>query len=104
MRAIDDATQRLTKQLMDEGKLIESGFALFAHYVIPKDASQTQIREMRLAWMASAEHLFSSIMSALEPGEEPSDADMKRTDLIVKELDYWRAFLSERVHPVQGSA
>lgn len=101
---IEDAASDLTKKLTDEGKLIEAGFAAFAHYVIAKDAPVEQLREMRLAYMAGAEHLFSSIMNIMDPGEEPTDADMRRMSLIHTEIDYWRSQLSERVDPAQGRA
>jgi hypothetical protein len=103
-RLIEQAARRLTKELADQGKLIEAGFAVFAHFVIPKDAPAVQLDEMRLAYMAGAEHLFSSIMNILDPGEEPTEADLLRMDLIQKEIDEWRGRLSERVDPAQGRA
>jgi len=36
--------------------------------------------------MAGAQHLFSSIMTILDPGDEPTEADMKRMELIAKEM------------------
>lgn len=94
----------LTKELTERGMLIEAGFAVFAHYVIPKDASSHQLRDMQLAYMAGAEHLYSSIMNVLDPGEEPTEDDLKRIDLIDREIDQWRIKLHERIHPTQGTA
>jgi hypothetical protein len=37
---------------------------------------------MQLAFMAGAEHVWSSVINMLDPGEEPTDADMRRMDLI----------------------
>ena len=101
---IEAAAHDVTKELADKGQLIEAGFAAFAHFTIPKDAPVIQLREMQLAFMAGAEHLFSSIMSILDPGEEPTEADLGRMDLIQKELDDWRGSISERVQPSQGRA
>lgn len=101
---IEDAASELTKNLIDQGKLVEAGFAVFAKYVIPADAPPIQLTEMRLAFMAGAEHVFSSIMNILDPGEEPTDADMRRMNLIHRELDGWRGRLSERIQPTKGSA
>ena len=101
---IEAAAHDVTKELADKGQLIEAGFAAFAHFTIPKDAPVIQLREMQLAFMAGAEHLFSSIMSILDPGEEPTEADLGRMDLIQKELDDWRGRISERVQPSQGRA
>ena len=103
-RLIEQAAGDVTKKLTDEGKLIEAGFAAFAHFVVPKDAPVIQLREMQLAFMAGAEHVFSSIMNILDPGEEPTDADLRRMDLIQKELETWRGRLWERVQPSQGRA
>ena len=89
---------------MDEGKLIEAGFVLFANSVISKDAPPVQYSEMRLAFMAGAEHIFSSILNVLEEGDEPTDADMRRMELVQGEIDEWRAKLSERISPAVGSA
>lgn len=103
-RLIEAAASDVTKSLTDQGKLIEAGFAAFAHFVIPKDAPAIQLREMQLAFMAGAEHVFSSIMNILDPGEEPTEADLRRMDLIQTEIDAWRGRISERVHPAQGRA
>jgi hypothetical protein len=103
-RLIEQAASDLTKELTDKGKLIEAGFAAFAHYVVPKDAPPVQLREMHLAYMAGAEHVWSSVMNMLDPGEEPTEADMRRMDLIQREIDEWRGKLSERVDPAQGRA
>jgi hypothetical protein len=94
---IEEVAHQITKEFTDRGKLIEAGWAAFAHLVIPKDAPPIQFQEMRLAYMAGAEHLFSSIMNILDPGDEPTEADMHRLDLIGKEIDEWRERLAERV-------
>ncbi len=103
-RLIERAALDVTKELTDKGKLIEAGFAAFRHFVIAKDAPAIQVQEMQLAFMAGAEHLFSSIMGILDPGDEPSAADLRRMDLINTEIDTWRGKLSERVDPAQGNA
>jgi hypothetical protein len=36
--------------------------------------------------MAGAQHLFFTIMRTLDPGEEPTEADLKRFDLVAQEL------------------
>lgn len=103
-RLIEQAASEVTKELTDRGKLVEAGFAAFAHFVIPKDAPPVQLREMQLAFMAGAEHVFSSIMNILDPCDEPTAADLRRMDLIQTEIDEWRGKLFERVSPTQGRA
>ena len=103
-KLIEEATERLAKGATDQGRLIELGFVAFSRYVIPKDASPTQRREMMIAFMAGAQHLFGSIMGILDPGTEPTEKDLRRMDLIAREMEEWTAILSERVNPSQGSA
>src|SRR6516162_530034 len=103
-KILDDAVVEITKELTDKGKLIQAGFTLYTHYVIPKDASSTQVAECLFAYMAGAEHLFDSIMNIMEPGEEPTEADMRRMDLIHNKIEEWRAKLWERTQPTQGRA
>lgn len=91
-----------TKELVERGKLIEAGFAALAHLSIPKDVPAAQLRDMRIAYLAGAEHVWSSVMSIMDPGEEPTDKDMARMALIQNEIDGIRAELSEYVTPAQG--
>jgi hypothetical protein len=88
----DRLLRELTKTLADEGRLIESGWVGLQLAAVPENAPPIQIREMRMAFMAGAQHLFSSIMVVLEPGDhEATEADLKRMDLIAAELDAFRA-------------
>ena len=87
-----ELAQRLEKELADRGLLIAGGWAGFRVLVIPKDAPQIQLDEMRNAFFAGAQHLFTAIMSVLEPGQEPTQKDLERFDKIDKEL---RTYLAE---------
>lgn len=79
--------ERLTKELANKGKLIEAGWVSLRLNCIHPNAPPEQLQEMRMAFMAGAQHLFSSMMGMLdpEPGETPGD--MKRMELIHKELE-----------------
>lgn len=77
----------LVKGFTERGKLIEAGFASLRVSVISPDAPTAQVDEMRMAFMAGAQHLWGSIMTMLDPGEEASAADLKRMGLIADELD-----------------
>jgi hypothetical protein len=92
----------ITKRLTDDGRLIEAGFVGLQMVAIPSDASETQVREMRMAFMAGAQHLFASLLNVLDPGEEPTDADMRRIDLIATELDAFRQEMELRVSKPEG--
>lgn len=92
----NEAIKELIKKLSDEGKLIESGWMAMRLAAIEPNAPEIQVREMRMAFMAGAQHLFTSIMGILEPGAEPTEADLRRLDLIDKEL---RAFVKYEMEP-----
>jgi hypothetical protein len=77
----------LERELIDSGKLIEAGWIGLRIAAIPKDAPTVQLNEMRMAFFAGAQHLFGSIMKALDPDDEVTDDDMRRLDLINAELN-----------------
>ena len=86
--AIDAICRRLT----DEGKLIEAGWVALRAFTMSPAAPQVQVDEMRNAFFAGAQHLFHSIMGILDPGAEPTEADLSRMTMIDVEL---RSFLEE---------
>ncbi len=94
--------EQLTKRLADEGKLIEAGFVAMRLTCIPDNAPPEQLREMQMAFMAGANHLFASIMNFLDPGMEETDDDMRRMDLIDKELRDWGAAFELRFARAKG--
>lgn len=99
----DDLVNGVTNSLADDGKLVEAGWVALRLAAIPKDAPQVQVDEMRLAFMAGAQHLFASIMAILDPGEEPTEADLRKMDLISKELEKVRGELAARYYPTKGN-
>ena len=80
-----------SRTLVDDGKLIEAGWVSLRLASIPLDVLAVQLGEMRNAFFAGAQHLFGSTMTILDPGEEPTDADLERMSLIQDELN---AFIS----------
>jgi hypothetical protein len=84
---IDELIAHLTRDMTDKGRLIEAGWISMRLMALPKDAPEFQVRDMRWAFFAGAQHLFASIMTLLEPDAEPSEADLNRMTLIVKELE-----------------
>ena len=69
---------------MSDG-MIETGWKSYRK-LIPADAPEVQLRETRQAFYAGAAVLFEAMLLVLEPGEEPTDADMRRMDGIAQEL------------------
>lgn len=78
--------ERLTRELADQGRLLEAGWISLRLAAIPLDAPAIQLEEMHKAYMAGAQHLYASIMGFFDPGDEPTDADMRRMALIDAEL------------------
>lgn len=89
----DQLAAELSKQFADQGKIIEAGWVGLRALSVPDSAPDIQVREMRGAFFAGAQHLFASIMTILDPeGEEPTENDMRRMSLIHAEL---QAYLAE---------
>lgn len=98
------AHDEFVKRLSDEGKLIEVGFMAMRAAIIPITASEGQVSDMRIAFMAGAQHLYGSIMSMMESDREPTDADMRRMSLIASELEAFGVELKFRVQKPKGEA
>lgn len=96
--------ERLTTKLADEGKLIEAGWVAMRLTAIPLNAPANQLHEMRLAFMAWAQHLFASILGILDPEPTETPDDMRRMDLIHRELDAFRGELELWVTKEKGRA
>lgn len=96
--------ERLSRELADKGQLIEAGWVGLRLVAIPLDASPVQLDEMRNAYFAGAQHLFSSIMTILEPDAEPTAKDLERMDLIDRELRKFIQQFELRHSTTKGSA
>jgi hypothetical protein len=95
--------EQLTRRLADEGRLIEAGWVLLRLAVMPHDAPPAQIDGMRLAYMAGAQHLFGSILTALDADAEPTEADLRRMDAIHAELDAFAEELKRKLAGVRAA-
>jgi hypothetical protein len=91
------------RDLTERGRLVEAGWVGFRLAAIPMHAPKAQLEEMRSVFFAGAQHLFSSIMTILDPGQEPTDADLARMGQIAEELErFIRAY--EASIKTEGSA
>jgi hypothetical protein len=93
----------MSKRLADEGRLIEAGWTIMRK-MIPPTASEEQIRDMRIAYMCGAQHLFSCIIGILDPGSEVTASDMRRMDLINNELASFEKEMALRYGKPEGHA
>jgi len=98
------AVEKLTQGLTDAGLLIEAGFVGLRHAAMAKDATELQVKEMRMAFFAGAQHLFASIMTIMEADAEPTEKDLARMSQIQDELDRFIKDFEAREFPVKGNA
>ena len=97
--------EKLSRDLADEGKLMEAGWISLRIATIDADAPQTQLDEMRMAFFAGAQHLFASILTVMEPGADPTEKDLRRISLIDAELrEFITRFAAARIIPKKGTA
>lgn len=96
--------ERLSRELTDQGKLIEAGWIGLRIAAVPLDAPPQQLDLMRQAFFAGAQHLFGSIMAILEPDSEPTDKDLARMSMIQTELDGFISDFVMRHCPTEGRA
>lgn len=86
---VEQAGLEITRRLANQGQLINGGFAayLLVEGISPQSTDLLRIRD---AYMAGAEHLWSSILATLDPGGKETPSDVRRLDAIQRELDAWR--------------
>jgi hypothetical protein len=94
----------ITRGSAQEGKLIAIGWYGFAKHVMPPDVSEVQLRDMCIAFFAGADHLYSSIMSMLDPGVEETPGDLQRMEAIHHELEQFRDLLKAATIKTEGEA
>lgn len=92
--AIGKIAEQITGRAVDDGKIIEIGFAAMIQVAYPRweDMPKDQIDQLRTAFFGGTQHLWGSIMNMLDPGSEPTARDLRRMDLINHELE---AFVEE---------
>lgn len=76
----------LTQDLTDRGLLIEAGFLTFKLLYMAPNLSAAHARDMRIAWFASAHHLWNCVINVLEPEAEPTETDYARMSMIDEEI------------------
>ena len=74
---------------MTEKKIIDTAWRSYAEQIIPVNAPDVQRQELRRAFYAGAASMFGGIMAMLEPGTEPTDADLENMNALQGELDQY---------------
>src|SRR5262245_42899415 len=95
--------QAAMQSLTDEGKIIEAGWLSLKAVWLPPDTPPHIAGSLRMAFMAGAGFLFSTILHVLEPTDEVSEADLVRMDKIKTELDAFDDEMRARLgRPTRG--
>ena len=66
---------------------IEAGWQGYWSVVLPASASAVQVSETRKGFYAGAAYLLAHLMKVLDPGTEPTEADLALMENIAAELD-----------------
>jgi hypothetical protein len=67
-------------------RTLASEWATFRERVVPAGAGPTEVKERRRTFYAGAASLFLLVTTEMDPGEEPTEADLARMDAIHREL------------------
>ena len=87
-----DLLKKISVTLTDEGRLMEAGWIGLRLATGLEDAPADQLREMRMAFFAGAQHVFHTIMTIMDDDAEPTEADLRRMEFIDAEL---KAFIRD---------
>src|SRR5277367_1872575 len=98
-----EMAEKLTKDLADQGKLLEAGWQTYRLLCLKKSFSDPAY-DLREAFYGGAEHIFSSMINMMDPGIEETEADLTRMDLLHKELSEIRDQLRLKYGRTAGNA
>jgi hypothetical protein len=77
--------------------LVEAGWTIIRAMTLPPSAPEDQVEAHRKYFFAGAHHLFCSIMTMMEAGDEPTPADEERMANVHKELEDFGKMLEAEV-------
>lgn len=94
----DEKQEKLEKlEQLKKQPSIEAGWSSYRQMVLDPQAPPDQISECRLAFWGGASVLFYAFMNMLDPGEEPTDADMQKISNIHQEIEKFAETFDEEV-------
>jgi hypothetical protein len=96
VRAAHDA---IMQNAAGRGQVVAAGFAAFVAVLVKPETTPEVLDRYRVAYFSGAQHLFASIMSILDPGADPTEADLQRMTLIASELEAFCKELALRLTP-----
>lgn len=87
---------------MSKKKYIEMSWNKYRNMVVPPDASDAQVDGTRQAFYAGASILFTTLMFALDPGEQETEADMRLMESLQAEINEFGLEMDLKILPVGG--
>ena len=97
--------KNMEQQLLDEGLLMEAGWVGLRRIINNHvSLSPDQLELLREAFFAGAVHVFTSVLRALDLEGEPTDADMRRMEMLDNELRKSDQELRLKYAPAEGSS
>lgn len=83
----EQKAKQMEEILIKKGKLVEGGWQGLRMMAYGRVTDLQQLKDMRQIFFAGAHHLFNSILSVLDPVEEPTKEDVDILSMIQKELN-----------------
>lgn len=94
-KILADMALKVSMELADKGKVIEGGWMAMKILMVPVQASEEQLEDMRKAFFLGAEHVWTTIFAVLDADENPTDKDMERMSKIHLELTKFKQELTK---------
>jgi hypothetical protein len=91
---------RITREYAKRGLIIKGGWRLFELAAGAEQMIPSHRHEMRKTFYFGAQHLYASIMNFLDPGQEPTQRDLKRMELIERELALFMRAIKTNSQPL----
>jgi len=104
-RIVTEVARQIQKKMADDGKILTGGF--LAYCVVNQITNESARLRAKDAYYAGAEHVFTTLMNALDPDtpdHEPTAADMQRMDKLWNEISAWQEEQKLKFAPSGGSA
>lgn len=65
---------------------VDAAWRSYMANILPRNASSTHLKETHLAFYAGASILFYAMLNMLDPGAEPTEADLKKMSALDDEI------------------
>lgn len=97
-----DAVVTLVSAVINKAA-VESGLILLSGWIVARAGlykhipdNDPRLTDLYDAYMGGAQHLFSTMMSTLSPGDGVSPGDERIMEGTIKELENWAAYMRKK--------